>query len=340
MKQQAMKSFKLSVAIMIAAVMLLLAACGSGGESGSGASTNGAPANGASQSAASEEPSTGAATGNSADAKTTAYPLTVKDASGTEITFDKAPERVVSLVPSETETLFAIGAGDEVVGVDEYSNYPEEASKKTKIGDLKTNVEAVTALNPDLVVASSTMNAEAIEKLRQLNIKVYASAPKTYDETVDKIGQLGLIMNKQEQSGQVQQHMKDVKQQVTDAVKDAPKTKVYLEFSPGWTVGKGEFMDELVTLAGGTNVAGDQSGWFEVNSEQIVKANPELIVYPKLDGNPILPGIKSRAGWSVIDAVKNNRFAEVPMDPLVRVGPRLADGLLDLAKAIHPDLVK
>lgn len=271
-----------------------------------------------------------------------AYPLTVKDATGTDVTFKQAPAKVVTLVPSETEAIYAIGSGDQVVGVDEYSNYPEEAASKPKVGNMTTNIEAVTALNPDLVLASSSMNTEAITKLRELNITVFATDPLTYDAVIAKIETLGKIMDKQTEATAVADNMRAVKQQVTDAVKDAEKKKVYLEFSPGWTVGTGTFLDELLTLAGGQNIAAAKQGWFEVSAEEVVAQNPQMIIYPNLkeDPNPIVVGIESRPGWDVIDAVKNKQMYGVTEDPFVRVGPRLADALLELAKVIHPDLVK
>lgn len=284
----------------------------------------------------------GGETPNTAKPDAGSYPITTTDDTGVEITFEKAPEKVVTLVPSETEIMFAIGAGDQVVGVDEFSNYPEEAASKAKVGDMNTNIEAVVALNPDMVLASSGMNADAITKLRGLNIKVVAVDPTTYDATVAKIELIGKIMDKVEEAATVADHMRSVKQEVTDAVKEATVKTVYLEFSPGWSVGSGTFLDELVTLAGGKNVAAAQSGWFEMNAEEVIAQNPDVIIYPALkeEPNPIASAIESRPGWDVINAVKNNQLLTVTEDPLVRVGPRLADGLLELAKAIHPDLVK
>jgi iron complex transport system substrate-binding protein len=151
-------------------------------------------------------------------------------------------------------------------------------------------------------------------------------------------------MNKTEKAAEVAKHMQDVRKQVTDAVKDAPKPKVYLEFSPGWTVGKGEFLDEVITLAGGTNIA-DKTGWYQIDPELVVKANPDIIVYASMtvkqgEKNPILAEIEKRPGWETINAIKNKKLFEVDQDPLVRVSPRLADGLLEVAKKLHPDLIK
>ncbi|WP_169082964.1 ABC transporter substrate-binding protein [Paenibacillus sp. PL91] len=321
---------KLLFGLLLTMMLVFTAACGASKDTENQAGNT--PAS--TEQAATNEP---APTDNSSG-----YPLTIKDDTGTEMTFEQAPTKVVTLVPSETEAIYAIGSGEQVVGVDEYSNYPEEAASKPKVGDMTTNIEAVAALDPDLVLASTSMNTEAITKLRELNIPVYATDPLTYDAVIAKIENLGHIMNKHKEAAAVAEHMRAVKQQVTDAVKDAEKKKVYLEFSPGWTVGSGTFLDELLTLAGGINIAAASPGWYEVSAEEVVKENPAFIIYPALkeDPNPIVVGIEGRPGWNVIDAVKNKQMHAVTEDPLVRVGPRLADGLLELAKVIHPDLVK
>ncbi|HTG69149.1 MAG TPA: ABC transporter substrate-binding protein [Candidatus Udaeobacter sp.] len=321
---------KLMFSLLLTMMLVFTSACGANSE------TENKPGNTAanSEQAAANEPAP--------SEQATVYPLTLKDDTGTEMTFAQEPTKVVTLVPSETEAIYAIGSGEQVVGVDEYSNYPEEAASKPKVGDMTTNIEAVAALDPDLVLASSSMNTEAITKLRKLKIPVYATDPLTYEAVIAKIENLGHIMNKQSEAAEIAEHMRMVKQQVTDAVKDAEKKNVYLEFSPGWTVGSGTFLDELLTLAGGKNIAAAKPGWYEVSAEEVVTQNPELIIYPDLkeDPNPIVAGIESRPGWNVIDAVKNKQMFAVTEDPLVRVGPRLADGLLELAKVIHPDLVK
>lgn len=323
--------------MLLVMLMLLLAACGAnGGTEGNGANAGGATATPAVQSPSPEPTEEPASTGN------TTYPYSVTDATGTEVTFQQQPSAIVTLVPSETETVFAIGAGDRVVGVDEWSNYPPEAADMAKIGDMTTNIEAVLALNPDLVLASASMNGDAIAKLRELNVNVYASEPKTYDEVIAKIEEIGRIVNENEEAAKVAGHMREVREKVETAVQDAEKKRVYLEFSPGYTVGSGEFLDELLTIAGGSNIAGGQAGWYQVNAEDVIAQNPEVIIYPDFgeEKSSILTAIEERPGWEAIDAVKNGKMVMVTNDPLVRVGPRLAEGLQELADAIHPELMK
>lgn len=331
---------KTIVSLLLVAMLMFLAACGAtAGKEGVNDRADGENSKQSSVVEPSKEPSPEPSKEAAADP---VYPITVTDATGVQLTLEKAPAAIVTLVPSETETVYAIGAGEYVVGVDKWSNYPEEAASVARIGDMTTNIEAVAALNPDLILASSSMNAEAILKLRELNLNVYATNPKTYDEVIAKIEMLGTMLNKQAEANKVASHMREVKAQVTSAVKDAAKKKVYLEFSPGWTVGSGEFLDELLTLAGGINISAAHPGWYEVNAEEVITQNPELIIYPDYgeEKSPIVAGIEKRPGWDTIDAVKNNQMFAVANDPLVRVGPRLSDGLLELAQKIHPELVQ
>ncbi|WNQ10235.1 ABC transporter substrate-binding protein [Paenibacillus aurantius] len=313
-----------------------LAACGSGKEGTGAATSSTQPTAQSSASPGASSPAASPKTGQ------TAYPLTIKDATGTDVVFEKAPERVTTLVPSETEIVFAIGAGDKIAGVDKFSDYPAEAKSKPQIGDMNANLEALLATKPDLVLASASMNKKTVDQLRELKIKVFASDPKTVDEVMDKITTVGKIMNMADGAKKVTDKMREEKQKVTDAVKNAPKKKVYMEFSPGWTVGKGEFMDELVSLAGGDNVAHEQAGWNKIDPEKIIKSNPEVILYAKGESgmSSILDEIKKRPGFEAIDAMKNNKVYAIDSNKVARVGPRLTEALTDMAKAIHPDLVK
>lgn len=272
----------------------------------------------------------------------TIYPLKIKDGTGVELVFDKAPLRVTTIAASETEAVFAIGAGDKVFGVDEYSNYPEATNAKPKVGDMNTDLEALLATKPDVVFANTGLQKKVIDKLRALKIKVYATDPKTIDQVITKIENVGIIMNLQDNAKKVTNTMLAEKKLVIDALKNAPKKKVYLEFDPGWTVGDGEFLSEVITLAGGVNAVAGINGWFAVDPEAIIKANPDVILYSDIsygeESNYDI--IVKRAGWNKITAIKNKQVLALKTDPLVRVGPRITKGLIDMAKAVHPDLVK
>jgi len=337
--------------ILTAALLLaLVAGCGSkNDETNAGAS--GSPSASASAPAATEPASASpsASAPPSEGAKKTEYPLTVQDATGQTFTFDKAPERIVSTSPAETEILFALGLGDKIVGVSDYDNYPEETKDKQKVGGItKPNEEAIVGLTPDLVVTGISMPDEVVQKLRGLKLNLYKTEPKTLDDIMQDILDLGVVTDRQTEAEALVASMKEDVKKVQDAVasvKPEEKKKVYVEFAPGWTVGKGEFMDELITIAGGVNIAGDTTGWNEISEEKIVQSNPDVILFTlgvtdDKSGKTLEEIIRGRSGWDQIAAIKNGRVVGVDQDILSRPGPRITQGLLDVAKAIYPDLVK
>lgn len=279
----------------------------------------------------------------------TEYPLTVKDATGESLTFKEAPKKIISISPAETETLFAIGLDEEVIGVSDFDDYPEAATKKPKMGGLyNPNEEAIIAASPDLVVTGISMSAEAAQHLRDLGITIYKTDPKTVDDVIANIEAFGLITDHQEQAKTVVDKIKQDREEVTEAVKSLTpeqKKKVYIEFSQGWTVGSGEFMDELITLAGGVNVAADTVGWNEISEEKIIKDNPDVILFSKNVVNEETKEtldqiIKARSGWDQITAVKNEAIYGLDDNLVSRPGPRVTEGLKEIANAIYPELMK
>lgn len=284
-----------------------------------------------------------------ASVKRTTYPLTVKDATGKEFVFDKAPERIVSTSPSETETLYALGLGDRVVGVSDFCNYPAEAVSKPKVGSImKPNEEALIAANADVVMTGVSMKMTVVEQLRGLQVNLFKVEPKTVDDVMSNILLMGQIFDRQEQAEKLVASMKAERQAVLDAVKDLKpeqKKKVFVEFSPGWTVGKGEYIDELIGLAGGINVAGSETGYVQLSEEKVILDNPQIIIYPTgiIDDKsqkPMDQLIRERSGWDRIDAVQTNQLVGLDKDIMSRPGPRITQALTEVAKGIYPELVK
>lgn len=282
-------------------------------------------------------------------AKRTVYPLKVKDATGKEFTFEKAPQKIASTSPSETETLFALGLGDSIVGVSDFCDFPAEAKAKPKLGSItKPNEEAMIASGAEIILGGVSMKMPTVEKLRELKLNVYKVEPKTIDEVLSNILLLGQIFDKQEQAEKVVAQMKAERDKVVTAVKDLKpeqKKKVFIEFSPGWTVGQGEFMDELITLSGGINVAGTEKSYVKFSEEKIIADNPQVILYPKdlIDSKQkknLDAIIKERGGWEKIDAIKNGRLVGVDNNMMSRPGPRITQALTEFAKGIYPELVK
>jgi iron complex transport system substrate-binding protein len=285
-----------------------------------------------------------------ASAKRTVYPLKIKDATGKEFTFEKAPEKIASTSPAETETLFALGLGDKIVGVSDFCDYPAEAKTKPKLGSItKPNEEAMIASGADVILGGVSMKMPTVEKLRELKLNVYKVEPKTIDEVFSNMLLLGQIFDKQEQAEKLVESMKAERDKVVNAVKDLKpeqKKKVFIEFSPGWTVGKGEFLDELITLSGAVNVASSEKGYVKFSEEKVIADNPNVIIYPlNLIGDEkskktLDVVIKERSGWGEIDAIKNNKLVGMDKDVMSRPGPRIVSGLTEMAKGIYPELVK
>jgi len=324
------KRWSLWVAAVVMA--LVLSACGgtAPAEEAQGTITEPAVLGAEAPQTQTEEPKAGQPEG-------TVYPLTVTDASGTEVTLEKAPEKLISIAPSETEVLFAIGAGDRVVGVNDWSDYPAEAADLPKVGGFPVNIEKILELEPDLVVAGWTLNKADVEELRRLGITVYASEPKSIDEVLAHIREMGRIVNSVETAEQVAQKMENDRKLVADVagnIAENEKKSVYIEFDVGWTVGKGTFMDELIAEAGGINIAGDQEGWYEISEEMIIEKNPQVILHGMYVPVEM---ISERAGWGQIDAIVNGRMNKVDDNLVSRPGPRITEGLVEVAKAIYPE---
>jgi iron complex transport system substrate-binding protein len=274
--------------------------------------------------------------------KRTTYPFTIKDSSGKEFTFAKAPERIVSLSPTETEVLFALGLGSKIVGVSNLDDYPEEAKSKPKMGDLQGNAESIIAAAPDIVFAGLSLNVKSVQKLNELKLGLFQTNPKTIDEAMERVLLFGRILDRQEQAEKITQQMKKEKQAVVDALKGLKpeqKKKVYIEFSPGWTVGKGEFLDDMISLAGGVNVASDLQGWKQISEEKIIQQNPDVIFFAKAVPD-LEKTIRGRSGWDKIAAIQSNKVIGLDDNLLSRPGPRITKALFDMAKGIYPELVK
>ncbi|MDI2587795.1 ABC transporter substrate-binding protein [Psychrobacillus sp. NEAU-3TGS] len=274
-----------------------------------------------------------------------AFPITMTDAVGNEITLEEAPKTIVSMIPSNTEILFALGLNEEIVGVNDYDNYPEEALEKEKIGGQEFNVEKILSMNPEIVFAHESMlgmGEAGLQQLRDAGVKVFVvKNAADFNETYTTIEQIGRATGKLEEAQKIVEDMKVKVEEVKEKVaKVETKKTVFVETSDVpeiYTPGKGTFMQEILDMVNAENIAADQEGWFMISPEEIVSRNPDVIIvmYSYVDG--IVDSVKAREGFDTITAVQNDAVVQVDENLTSRTGPRLADGLEEIAKAIYPE---
>ena len=270
------------------------------------------------------------------------YPLTIRDDLGQTLTIPARPQRIVSMAPSNTEILFALGLDDRVIAVDSDSNYPPAAKKKADAGSaLSPSVENLIALQPDLVLLWDASAKELQDKLLELGIKAVAFAPQNLAEVYECITRIGHLTDAEKAAQAVVSDMKRKVNAVTAAVKktnNRPSVLFEVWPDPLFTAGPGSFVDELINLAGGTNIAADaKTAWPVLSMETVIVKNPEIILTPFAIAESVVSG-PNKALWAGIKAVKDDRVFQVDQDIMSRPGPRLADGLVLIAKLLHPAL--
>ncbi len=285
---------------------------------------------------------------------TKAGKITVVDDLGYRVTVKRYPKRIVSLAPSNTEILFAIGAGNRVVGVTKYCDYPPKAVKLIKEGKIAiiggyttVNIEKVVELKPDLVVASYGNGIETIQKLRSLGIPVVCLNPKNLTQVMHDIWLLGVLTGEEKNASKLISWMKrkiyEIERIVSKA-KSRPTVVHIIWNKPIWVSGRGTFVDELIRLAGGVNAV-KKKGWVEISKEELLEMNPDVIIVNSGGGM----GGKGKAlyNWLIHDpvlsklkAVKEGRVYVINADIVSRPSYRLVYALEDFARFIHPELFK
>ncbi|EAD8611830.1 ABC transporter substrate-binding protein [Listeria monocytogenes] len=258
--------------------------------------------------------------------------IEVKDATGNTITLEEAPTKIVSLMPSNTEILFALDLDDKVKGVTAYDDYPKEAQKVEKVTSTSVDTEKIIAIKPDLVLGHESMLAtekDAYQLLKDAGINVFVVPDATDLKAAEKsIITVGKLTGKEKEAKEVTDSMEEQKVAIEKKAKELKTSpKVWIEISPDlYTAGKGTFMNEMLELAGGTNVV-TESGFIPYNEEKVVELQPDIIlsVYPDAKAT-----IQKRAAWKDIPAVKNDKIYEMDANKLSRPGPRLLEGAADI----------
>jgi iron complex transport system substrate-binding protein len=273
--------------------------------------------------------------------------LTFTDGLGREITLDGAAQRIVSLAPSNTEILFAIGAGDQVVGRDQFSDYPEAAKNVTDIGSTfeALNTELIVSLEPDLVLAAEINTPEQAKQLEDLGLKVYyLKNPLTLEEMYSNLEIVAQLTGREAEAATLIKSLKARVAAVDEKIAPiSSRTNVFYELdgtdpAKPYTAGKGTFITQLIDRAGGYNIASDLAGYPQMSLEQVVAADPAFIILGDARYGVSPESIAQRPGWENLSAVKNGQVVPFNDDLVSRPGPRLVDALEELAKLLRPEL--
>lgn len=268
----------------------------------------------------------------------------VWDDAGRRILVPDEPRRIVSLAPSITECLFSLGLEEEVVGVTEFSNYPPEVHSRPKVGSyIRINLERVLSLKPDLVIATRDGNPQdAVGRLAEMGLSIYVVDPRNMEGLFRMLTVLGRLLHREERAEAVVGQLRDRLDKIRNLLKEKRPPRVFLQIGidPLVTVGRGTMQSELITLAGGVNIAADEPIPYPVLSvEHVIKARPEVILVSSMAGpTSAEQEIRRWRKWDVIPAVANRRFHVIDGDLIDRASPRIMDGLEAMVRLIHPDL--
>jgi len=271
-------------------------------------------------------------------------PGTFVDDMGREVTINEIPQKIVSHVPSITETLFALGLGERVVGVSDYCDYPQAAKLKRSVGNyFNPSIENIVALDPDLVLTDG--HSESIKQLDSLGITYIVIDPKDIDGIFKDIELVGKITGVENEAGRLIEDMEADISRVVSRVKGAPPVRViYIidatDLTLPWTAGPGSFVDALITMAGGENIVQAEGAWVQFNIEAVVDSDPEIIILPAKHGTAFTSPevLEEHPAWQGTTAVKEGRIFPIDDDLVSRSGPRIVQGLEEMARIIHPEL--
>ena len=265
--------------------------------------------------------------------------VTLTDMTGREITLDEPATRIVALTPSDCEILYAIGAGDLLVGRGKYCDYPAEVLDIPAVeSGSDTNIEQIVELQPQVLIMSTmSQTDEQVQQLEAAGIHAVVSDAQDIDGVYTAINMIGELVGKQDEAASVVESMQKTFDEIKANAGDGTKT-IYFEVSPLeyglWTAGTGTFMDEIANMMGLKNCFSDVEGWAGISEEQVLERNPDYILTISMyygEGPTPEEEIASRAGWENVTAVKNGKILNLQNNELSRPAPRLAEG----AKALY-----
>ena len=273
-------------------------------------------------------------------------PVQLTDSVGNELTLDEPPQRIISLAPSITETLYAIGAGDLLVGRTDFDNYPEAVTELPSVGGFSADsisVETILDLEPDLVLGGSVWQADLIATLNESGIPSLTFEPKNLDEIMALMLQLGDATGHADDAAAAVDEMNariDKVASVVEAIPAGERLTVFYEVwhEPLMTVSDQSFIGEIITRAGGKNIFADlEESYPTVSAEAVLEANPDVILGPAMHGDQLtVEAMSAREGWDALSAVQNGAIYLIDDDIISRAGPRVVDALEAVANALYP----
>jgi iron complex transport system substrate-binding protein len=272
-----------------------------------------------------------------------AFPVTLTDFQNRQVVVAALPRRIVSIGPSNTEFLYALGAGPQVVGVDDFSNEPAATKSVDKVGGVKVNLEKVVSLRPDLVV-SVKLSDGTVERLGSAGLSVLVVDPQGLGDVARTAILLGRAVGGDGE--RLAASIDATLQQVRSRTAGAARPRVFHEVDASdpakpFTAGPGSYIHDLIEIAGGTNVAARAgSAYPQLSLEEVVRADPEVIVLGDADYGVSPEQVAARPGWSGLSAVKSRKVFGVSGDLVSRPGPRVGDAALAYAKLVHPELFR
>lgn len=271
----------------------------------------------------------------------TGYPYKFTDSMGNEVVIESEPKRIISVAPSITETIYALGKEGNLVGRTDYCDYPEEAKNVESIGSLTNpDVEKIVELKPDVVIASTHFKEDVGQKLKDLGINIVVlNDSENVNGAYESINKLGEILNAKDKAQEVVNANKEKIEEIKEktAKEEAPTAYYVVGFGKNgdFTATGDTFIAEMIELAGGKNIAQDATGW-KYNLESLIENDPEYIII----SNGMKDEFMATEGYKELSAVKNNNVFEIDNNLLNRQGPRISEGVEALAKILHPNLFK
>ena len=277
-------------------------------------------------------------------------PMTFTDDLGNELTFDEYPQAILSISPSTTEILFAIGAGEQVIGREDMSTYPAEAVALPSIGSLWGDLptEAILAMEPDLIVAAEIISAEQVAALQELGLQVYWQAnPTDYEGLWKNLRDFGMLTGHEDETETLVSELAARVDAVNTAIMPLSyRPTVFYELDATdpanpWTAGAGTFIDLIINTAGGFNAAAELQGdYTQISSEQLIAINPQIILLSDALYGVTPEIVAERAGWDAIIAVQEGAMYAIDPNIMSVPGPRLVDALEETAKLLHPGILE